>query len=143
MPTYTCTSTSGRLSSSEKQKLVNRITKIHSQEGGNVPEYLVQVIFHTLPPGDHFINKSLVPKDQIWINGIIRGGRSDAQKTAMVTRMMNECAEAIGVDRSYVWAYICDAEKTAEFGAVLPEPGKEKEWVEAIPREVRERYGMY
>ncbi len=123
MPTYTVTATSNRLSPSEKQSIVNAITQIHSQEG-RAPEYLVQVIFNELSAGNHFINKRPVPADQMWVNGIIRAGRSDAQKTAMVTRIMNECSEAMRVDPSYVWAYICDAEKTAEFGAVLPEPGK-------------------
>lgn len=55
---------------------------------------------------------------------------------------MNECAQAIGIDKSYIWVYICDAEKTAEFGAVLPEPGQEKAWAQALPSEVRERYGI-
>ena len=55
---------------------------------------------------------------------------------------MEECAEAIGVGKSYIWVYICDADKTAEFGAVLPEPGQEKVWVEKLPKEVKERYGI-
>ncbi|KAK5170959.1 uncharacterized protein LTR77_004103 [Saxophila tyrrhenica] len=143
MPTYTCTCSAGRLSPTEKQSIVNSITKVHSEEGGNVPQYLVQVVFNELAPGNHFINKRLVPKDQLWVNGLIRAGRSDAQKTAMVKRIMSECSEAMGVDPSFVWAYICDAEKTAEFGSVLPEPGQEKAWVEAIPKEVRDRYGLY
>lgn len=61
--------------------------------------------------------------------------------TLMVT-VMNECAQAIDVDKSYIWVYICDADKTAEFGAVLPEPGQEKAWMEKLPAEVKRRYGI-
>ena len=141
MPTYVVTTTTDRLKKSQKEAMVQTVTQIHSQEGGNVPEWLVQVIFKELPEGNIYINKRN-QDDQIWIRGDIRAGRSDAQKTAMCERMMKECAEAIRVDSSFVWVYICDADKTAEFGAVLPEPGHEKEWKEALPKEVRTRYGI-
>lgn len=142
MPTYVVTTRKGRLDHSSRQEIVNRITQIHSQEGGNVPQWLVQVVFKELEPGNIFINKRNAD-DQVWIRGDIRAGRTDAQKTAMAERIMKECSEAAGIDRSYVWVYICDIDKAAEFGAVLPEPGQEAEWVAKIPKEVRDRYGMY
>jgi phenylpyruvate tautomerase PptA (4-oxalocrotonate tautomerase family) len=142
MPTYVCTTTSGRLNKRQKEQIVQNVTRIHSQEGGNVPEWLVQVIFKEVERGNIFINKRNAD-DQVWIRGDIRAGRTDQQKTAMAERMMNECAEAIGIDKSYIWVYICDAEKTAEFGSILPEPGQEKAWVEKLPKEVRDRYGLY
>lgn len=115
MPTYVVTTTPSRLTRDQKQIIVNNISRIHSQEGGNVPEWLVQVIFKTVEKGDIYINKQPFD-DQIWIRGDIRAGRSDEQKTKMCERMMRECAEAIGVDKSFVWVYVCDADKTAEFG---------------------------
>ena len=60
----------------------------------------------------------------------------------LTVAVMEECAKAIGVEKSYIWVYICDADKTAEFGAVLPEPGQEKAWVEKLPKEVKQRYGI-
>ena len=142
MPTYVCTTTTGRLNKNQKEQIVHKVTRVHSQEGGNVPEWLVQVIFKEVERGNIYINKRNA-EDQVWIRGDIRAGRSDAQKTAMAERMMNECAEAIGIDKSYIWVYICDADKTAEFGQVLPEPGQEEAWVAKLPKEVRDRYGLY
>ena len=142
MPTYVCTTSTGRLNKEQKEQIVQRVTRVHSQEGGNVPEWLVQVIFKEVERGNIYINKRNAD-DQVWIRGDIRAGRSDAQKTAMAERMMNECAEAIGIDKSYIWVYICDADKTAEFGRVLPEPGQEEAWVARLPKEVRDRYGLY
>jgi phenylpyruvate tautomerase PptA (4-oxalocrotonate tautomerase family) len=139
MPTYVCTTSTGRLNKGQKEQIVQKVTRVHSQEGGNVPEWLVQVIFKEVERGNIYINKRNAD-DQVWIRGDIRAGRSDAQKTAMVERMMNECAEAIGIDKSYIWVYICDADKTAEFGEVLPEPGQEEAWVARLPKEVRDRY---
>lgn len=142
MPTYVCTTATGRLTKDQKEEIVQKVSRIHSQEGGNVPEWLVQVIFKEVERGNIYINKRNAD-DQVWIRGDIRAGRSDAQKTAMAERMMNECAEAIEIDKSYIWVYICDADKTAEFGQVLPEPGQEEAWVAKLPKEVRDRYGLY
>ena len=142
MPTYVCTTTTDRLNKTQKEQIVQKVTQVHAQEGGNVPEWLVQVIFKEVERGNIFINKRNAD-DQVWIRGDIRAGRTDQQKTAMAERMMNECAEAICIDKSYIWVYICDAEKTAEFGSILPEPGQEKAWVEKLPKEVRDRYGLY
>ena len=143
MPTYVCTVAKDRLNADQKTEIVKRLSKVHSQEGGGVPEYLVQVIFNELEPGNHFINKRPVSEDQIWIRGDIRAGRTDEQKTAMAEGMMAECSEAVGIDRSFLWVYICDAEKTAEFGSILPKPGEEEAWVAKLPKEVRDRYGLY
>ena len=57
--------------------------------------------------------------------------------------MMNECAEATGIENFFFWVYICDADKTAEFGSILPKPGEEEAWVARLPKEVRDRYGLY
>lgn len=123
--------------------MVDIITAIHAKEGGNVPQYLVQVVFHELKPGNHFINKRPVPAEQIWVNALIRAGRTEEQKDAIATRIMNECATALSIDSSYIWVYVNDADKTAEFGKILPKPGGEKEWLKSIPHDVRSRYHMY
>lgn len=132
----------GRWNASQKQDMVNLITAIHAKEGGNVPQYLVQVIFNELQSGNHFINKRPVPAQQIWVNGLIRAGRTEEQKDAIALRIMNECAAALAIDSSYVWVYVNDADKTAEFGKLLPKPGGEKEWLKSISQEVRSRYHM-
>lgn len=85
MPTYIVTTTTGRLKREQKEAIVQNVTRIHSQEGGNVPEWLVQVIFKEVARGDVYINKRNAD-DQIWIRGDIRAGRTDVQKTAMAER---------------------------------------------------------
>ncbi len=61
----------------------------------------------------------------------------------MCERMTAECSQATGIEPSYWWVYICDADKTSEFGRVLPKPGEEKEWVASLDKDVRDRYGLY
>lgn len=85
MPTYVVTTTANRLGPLQKQAIVQNVTRIHSQEGGNVPEWLVQVIFREVEKGSIYINKRN-QDDQIWIRGDIRAGRSDEQKTKMCER---------------------------------------------------------
>ena len=141
MPTYTCTISPGRLSSSQKAEVVKALTRIHSEEG-KAPAYLVQAIFHEVAPENHFINGRPVSTEEIWINGVIRAGRTDEQKTAMATRMVKECAAACGIDESYMWVYISDLAKAAEFGSVLPGVGEENQWFAALPEDVKRRYDL-
>ena len=163
MPSYVVTTSHARLSPTQKQGVVDAVTLVHHEEA-DVPAYLVQVIFHELPPTTatntttttkdhqpasssnhhyHYINRRPVSLDQIWIRGDIRTGRTDAQKTHMVERMLESCSRAAGIDPSYLWVYLCDIPKMAEFGSVLPDPGGERDWVETLGRGVRERYGLY
>lgn len=139
MPTYVCTTASNRLTANQKQAIVNVLATAHSEET-NVPPYIVQVIFNEMLPGQHFINGHPVPRDQVWIRGDIRAGRTDLQKTTMVTRMAKMVGEVTGIDPSFFWIYLCDITKMIEFGSVMPEPGGEAAWIAAIPQEVKARY---
>ena len=56
---------------------------------------------------------------------------------------MRECASATEIEHFFFWVYICDAEKTAEFGSILPNPGEEEAWVKQLSKEVRDKYGLY
>lgn len=66
MPTYVCTAAAGRLSPEQKKKIVNVLTTVHSEEA-HTGRFIVQVIFHEVQPGQHFINEIPVTSDQIWI----------------------------------------------------------------------------
>lgn len=141
MPTYICTVAPSRFSASQKSSAVDAITQIHAEEG-RAPGYLCHCVFNEVDPSNRFINRRNVSADDVWIHGHIRAGRTKEQKAAMATRMMAECAEALGVESSYVWVYISDLAQAAEFGSLLPAPGEEKEWFAALPQEVKERYGF-
>lgn len=141
MPTYICTAAPSRFTPAQKSAVVNAITTIHSEEG-KAPAYLVHVLFNEIEPSNRFINRRPVSEDDIWIHGHIRAGRTEEQKATMATRMTDECARVMEVDKSFVWVYISDLAQAAEFGSLLPAPGAEKEWFEKLPREVKDRYGL-
>jgi len=143
MPTYVVRTYPGRLDAEQKQAFVDSITRTHAEEAGGVPQWLVSVIFEEVAKDSWFINKKPAPAEQIWVRGDIRGGRTDAQRQSICKRITAECAPHAKVDSSYIWVYICDIEAASEFGAVLPEPGQEKAWVENLGKDVRERYGLY
>ncbi len=54
MPTYTCTTTAGRLSEEQRLKVVESITAMHSEETG-APRYLVQVICYEVDAHAHYV----------------------------------------------------------------------------------------
>ena len=141
MPTYICTVAPNRFSDTQKSAVVDALTRIHSEEG-KAPAYLVHVLFDEVSPSNRFINRRQVSADDIWIHGHIRAGRTDEQKAAMATRMTAECAKAFGVEDSFVWVYISDLAKAAEFGSLLPAPGEQAEWYASIPTSVKARYGL-
>jgi phenylpyruvate tautomerase PptA (4-oxalocrotonate tautomerase family) len=142
MPTYVCTTATNRLSVDQKKAVIKLLTTVHSEET-DTPRLVVQVIFHELPVGQHFINEIPVSRDQIWIRADIRAGRTDEQRTKMITRIVNLASSATNIDASYFWVYICDIPKMAEFGSVMPNPGGEAAWVTALPDSVKERYQFY
>jgi phenylpyruvate tautomerase PptA (4-oxalocrotonate tautomerase family) len=91
MPTYTCTTTAGRLSEEQRLKVVESITAMHSEETG-APRYLVQVIFYEVDAHAHYIGGKKAPEEQIWIRGDIRSGRTEAVKRNMLGRIVRDVA---------------------------------------------------
>ena len=140
MPTYACSTTTGRLTSAQKLEIVKAITAIHHEETG-APRYLVQVIFYDIAPGSHYIAGQLAPAGQIWIRGDIRGGRTDEQKHRMLSRLLQDVSKISKIGEDEVWVYLSDipAQNIAEYGRVLPAPGAESVWFEALPGTLRER----
>ena len=141
MPTYVCTTSPGRLTSSQKQSMVHHLTAIHSTEA-SAPRFVVRVIFNEIPPGNQFINEIPVTDDEIWIRADIRAGRTEEQKESLCQSIIEMVGKVVGVDRSYVWVYISDLAKAAEFGSVMPAPGQEAAWVDAIPNDVKKRHNI-
>jgi phenylpyruvate tautomerase PptA (4-oxalocrotonate tautomerase family) len=135
MPTYYCSSAHGRLSAEQKGRIAGEITRIHAEVTG-APSYFAQVIFTEVMPGDWFMGGVPVKHDHIFVYGHIRAGRAAVDKTRMIKLMADALAQAAGVDnRRAVWVYINELQprQMIEFGHVLPEPGDEPAWTDALP----------
>ena len=143
MPTYVCTVREGQLSPDQKSRIAAEVTRIHSEVTG-APTFFAQVIFEEVKPGNHFIGG--VPLvhdqlyDQIFVYGRVRAGRSIQDKLKMIKLMAEAVGEAAGVRKTGVWVYIAELppRQMIEYGYVLPDPGDEEVWTNALPKEDRE-----
>ena len=143
MPTYVCTVREGQLSPDQKSRIAAEVTRIHSEVTG-APTFFAQVIFEEVKPGNHFMGG--VPLvhdqlyDQIFVYGRVRAGRSIQEKLKMIKLMAEAVGEAAGVRRTGVWIYIAELppRQMIEYGYVLPDPGDEAVWTNALPKEDRE-----
>jgi phenylpyruvate tautomerase PptA (4-oxalocrotonate tautomerase family) len=143
MPTYVCTVREGQLSADQKSRIAAEVTRIHSEVTG-APTFFAQVIFEEVKPGNHFMGG--VPLvhdqlyDQIFVYGRVRAGRSIQDKLKMIKLMAEAVGEAAGVRRTGVWIYIAELppRQMIEYGYVLPDPGDEEVWTNALPKEDRE-----
>jgi len=139
MPTYVCTITEDRLSPDQKSRIAGEITRIHCEVTG-APTFFAQVIFDEVKSGNYFIGGAPLAHDQIFVYGRVRAGRSVQDKLKMIRLMAEGVADAAGVRRTGVWIYIAELppRQMMEYGYVLPEPGDEDAWTNALPTEHRE-----
>src|SRR6266566_1540198 len=135
MPTYTVTAPEGCLNQEKRSKIAREITRVHSETTG-APAYFAQVIFHDIAPGKYFVGGMPLHGQQVFVNGQIRAGRTTESKDTLISHMLAAVAEAAGLPTNNIWVYISDIvpRQMAEFGNVLPEPGDEAKWTEALPR---------
>jgi phenylpyruvate tautomerase PptA (4-oxalocrotonate tautomerase family) len=138
MPTYVCHAQAGRLTPDQKARVAKAITAAHSEEMAG-PRYLVQVLFQEFKPADVFIGGAPASENQIWIYGNVRSGRTDAQRQALQTRIAAEVGEIAGSAQDDMWVYINELLpiNMVEFGHILPLPGREAEWLGALPERLR------
>jgi hypothetical protein len=81
-----------------------------------------------------------IPADrQIWIRADIRAGRTSEQRQRLMLSIMQAVSEISGVEQNSIWIYLCNLapDDMVEYGRVLPPPGKEQEWFEALPPELQ------
>jgi phenylpyruvate tautomerase PptA (4-oxalocrotonate tautomerase family) len=134
MPTYTVTTPEGCLNQEKRSKIAQEITRIHNETTG-APTYFAQVIFNDVPSGKYFVGGVPLRDEQVFVNGQIRAGRTAESKDRLIAQMLAAVAKAAGLPANHVWIYITDLipRQMAEFGNVLPEPGNEARWTEALP----------
>jgi phenylpyruvate tautomerase PptA (4-oxalocrotonate tautomerase family) len=140
MPTYTLTVPEGQLSPHQKAWVAAAITRTHAEVTG-APSSFAQVIVNEVKSGNYFVGGVPLQGDHIFLHGHIRGGRSSEHKHALLVRLIESIAEAADVTAGHIWAYIDDLQwsQMAEFGHILPEPGKEPAWAAALPESERQR----
>jgi phenylpyruvate tautomerase PptA (4-oxalocrotonate tautomerase family) len=137
MPTYVCSLAEGSVDDRQKAAIAEALSRIHSEETG-APPYFVQVVIEEKKPADRFLGGSRI-SGQIWIRGDIRAGRTEAQRNAMMLRMMREVAQITGVKEDDIWVYLCNLAPTdmVEYGHVLPQPGEEAARYDRLRRRSR------
>lgn len=135
MPTYTCTTRPGLLDDAQRSAIAAAISRAHEAATG-APTYFAQVVF------DERVHRFIggVPANaHVMVCGDIRAGRSPAQRTRLVEAIAREVTLIAGVDDSEVWVYLAELAPSdmVEFGRVLPQPGREREWLESLPAALR------
>lgn len=140
MPTYVCHADRGSLSAGHKAALADRVTAVHRDATG-APASFVQVLFTELAPGDHFIGGRPVPAAGVHLHGHIREGRSPQVRRSLTEGLCDAVVAVTGLPADLVWVYVSEipADQMVEFGRVLPPPGDEQKWIDALPAPVRER----
>ena len=140
MPTYFCTTLEGRLTAEQKSKIAGEITRVHCEVTG-APSFFAQVIFQEMKPGNYFMGGAALKHDQLFVYGLIRGGRAAVDKSRMIALMAKAVGDAAKVENSRaVWVYVGElpARQMVEFGHLLPEAGDEPAWTAALPAADRE-----
>jgi phenylpyruvate tautomerase PptA (4-oxalocrotonate tautomerase family) len=138
MPTYVVRSTLPNLSTPTKQTIAQAITAAHADiTGANT--FFAQVVFDHAPREDWFIGGIPLEGETLFIHGHVRSGRTDEQKRTLVERLVRDVALAAGLPTQAIWVYLSEIRPSlmAEFGHVLPEPGDEAAWFDALPEEDR------
>ena len=140
MPTYTVTNSNFNLSSIQQTKLAKGITKVHNiVTGANT--YFAQVIFNKTKKNNHFMGGKKVKEPSLFLFGQIRAGRSKKVKDKLISDLKNILAQNSKLDETQVWVYINDLppSQMIEYGAVLPESGKEKEWFKNLSPKLKKK----
>jgi len=138
MPTYTISAPAGRLTNAQKAQLAREVTRVHSEHTG-AQTFFAQVVFVDVPASNWFVGGAPIDNEQIFINGQVRSGRSAQVKKALLEGLVEIVATVSAASKRKVWGYLEELPPAhmVEFGYVLPEPGREAEWLETMPAEDR------
>ena len=140
MPTYTVTNSNFNLSLKQQQKLAEGITKVHNVVTG-ANTYFAQVIFNKTKKNNHFMGGKKVKEPSLFLLGQIRAGRSKEVKDKLISDLKDVLVKNSKLDETQVWVYINDLppSQMIEYGAVLPESGKEKQWFANLPIKLKKK----
>ncbi len=140
MPTYTFKYSNLTLNKKKKFKLAKAVTKIHSDVTG-ANTYFAQVIFEQNKKEDHYIGGKKVRTPEIFLFGNIRSGRSKKIKKRLIVNMRESIKKILKLDQDNIWIYILDIlpSQMMEYGELLPNSGKEKNWFNKLSQKLKIR----
>ena len=140
MPTYTVTNSNFNLTSNQQKKLAEGITKVHNVVTG-ANTYFAQVIFNKTKKNNHFMGGKKVKESSIFLLGQIRAGRTKKVKDKLISDLKDVLVKNSKLDETQVWVYINDLppSQMIEYGAVLPNSGKEREWFSGLSSKLKSK----
>ena len=140
MPTYTVTILNFNLTAKQQKDLAQGITKVHNVlTGANT--YFAQVIFNKTKKNNHFMGGKKVKESSLFLLGQIRAGRPKKTKDRLISDLKNILVKKTKLDETQVWVYIVDLppSQMIEYGAVLPESGKERQWFKSLSNKLKNK----
>ena len=140
MPTYTVTLSNINLNKKKQKEIEQGITKIHNVVTG-ANTYFAQVIFNNTKKSNHFMGGKIVKEPSIFLLGQIRAGRPKKTKDRLISDLKNIIVKKSKLDETQVWVYIVDLPpaQMIEYGVVLPESGKEKQWFMGLSNKLKKK----
>ena len=140
MPTYTVTNSNFNLTSQQQKKIAEGITKVHNVVTG-ANTYFAQVIFNKTKKNNHFMGGKKVKEPSMFLIGQIRAGRTKEIKDKLISKLKDILIKKSKLDETQVWVYIIDLppSQMIEYGAVLPQSGKENEWFSNLSPKLRKK----
>jgi phenylpyruvate tautomerase PptA (4-oxalocrotonate tautomerase family) len=139
MPTYLCYTHKGQTTAEQKLEIAAGIARIHSRFTG-APVAFCQCVFRSLERDEHFIGVRPAHGNAVFVYGHIRADRRGCTKNHILVGIRDLLVRVLTVPESVVWVYLNDLNHTdmVEFGHVLPQPGSEQGWVDALPAGLRD-----
>ena len=140
MPTYTVTNSNFNLTNKQQKDLAQGITKVHNVVTG-ANTYFAQVIFNKTKKNNHFMGGKKVKESSLFLLGQIRAGRPKKIKDRLISDLKNILVKKTKLDETQVWVYIVDLppSQMIEYGAVLPESGKERQWFKSLSNKLKKK----
>jgi phenylpyruvate tautomerase PptA (4-oxalocrotonate tautomerase family) len=86
VPTYTCYSVKGHLSTDNKRRAAEEITRVHNEITG-AATFFAQVLFVELEAENYFVGGKPLKGYQVFLNGQIQAGRSAIDRTRLLKEL--------------------------------------------------------
>jgi len=139
MPSYVCTTVTGRLSGGQRARIAAILTDAHHRATG-APAYFVRVAFEEAAAGTVHIGGAPLQHDHLFVFGHIRAGRDADIRRGLLDAISAGVRNAAALHHLGLWIYLAELpeENMVEFGHGLPPSGVEAAWRDALPADHRE-----